>query len=215
VTSLYGFCGDPECDDADCITECRCERSSYPSCKYHSCYQCFLDRRADYMQCIFCARWHSPEFDTCFKCRPSTRGRDDAALAIRQLIYWRDGQACHYCNIQAGEAHLDPRVLRPNDDGMRYAQMHIDHIVPCAHGGTADEWNLQVLCEICNLAKGSKWWPGCKYENDRTALCRSYFTLGRYYFDQDTWERFHTEVQLWRLTRTWDPDTHLAAKRAA
>lgn len=33
---------------------------------------------------------------------------------------------------------------------------HVDHIVPLAKGGTDEMWNLQFLCEQCNLDKGAK-----------------------------------------------------------
>lgn len=204
-------CRNPDCDKAECITQCECERGEYPSCQYRSCYDCFLDRRSDYLECILCGSWHNPAFDTCFKCRPQTQGRDDAALALRQLILWRDGHTCKSCGINAGELHHDPRRVKPGDDGWCYAQMHIDHIVPCAKGGRADEWNLQILCEVCNTRKGSRWYVGCPYEEVRTRLCRTYFLLGRSYFNEENLDRFLDEWGRFRATRTWDPTAHKIA----
>lgn len=36
------------------------------------------------------------------------------------------------------------------------AQMHIEHIVPLAHGGTSDEANLWLACAWCNSHKGDQ-----------------------------------------------------------
>ncbi len=259
----FGPCRDPECPDIECVIECACERGTYPSCTYRSCYECFLDRSADYITCVFCGAWHSPEFDTCFKCRPRTRGRDDPAAALRQLILWRDNVICRYCGIREGELQADPRLVktacplrchaphrhrmpcppkcrdehkhrkpgdpgvceRPcaaehkhrllDDDGVRRAKIHVDHIVPCRRGGTADEWNLQALCGVCNIGKGSEWWPGCRHDKARTDLCRSYFILGKGYFGDEEWARFYAEVKSYRATGTWDPATHQDWRRIA
>src|SRR5215475_9226220 len=186
-------CNDPECLEDYCITECYCGRGRYPRCQYSSCYECFLDRRADHVSCVFCGKWHSPQFDTCFKCRPETRGRDDAALALRQLILARDSYTCQNCDAREGDVQVDPRRSRPaclpicylthehrltDDPGLIHATLQVDHIVPCAKGGTADEWNLHVLCGLCNAAKGAAWYVGCRYEDWRTELCRKYFLIG-------------------------------------
>lgn len=193
-----------DCDHQDCVEECWCGRGRYRSCQYKSCYDCFLDRRADYLECIFCGRWHSPQFDTCFKCRPQTQGRDDPARALRQLILHRDEYACRGCGAKAGD--LQPSFRDP--DTLIPAVLHVDHIVPCKVGGTADEWNLQVLCALHNYAKGSIWYVGCRYERVKTELCRLYFLLAPTYFDTETRARFNQEVALFRETNTWDPTTH-------
>jgi len=36
------------------------------------------------------------------------------------------------------------------------AQMHIDHIIPLAQGGTSDEANLWLACAWCNSFKGAQ-----------------------------------------------------------
>lgn len=34
-------------------------------------------------------------------------------------------------------------------------RLEYDHIIPLARGGSNTEWNIQLLCESCNRAKGS------------------------------------------------------------
>jgi 5-methylcytosine-specific restriction endonuclease McrA len=209
--------------DGDCIKDCSCGRGFFPACKYKSCYDCFLDRRADYIACIFCGRWHNPEFDTCFTCRPLTHGRDDAARALRQLILWRDQYACRYCGAVEGELQMDPRKIRPacqpncrwehshlikDDDGLRATTLHVDHIVPCKHGGRAVEWNLQVLCNVCNISKGATWYPGCRHDHTKTRLCKAYRLIANGYFSAPTLEDFMSEWGAFRATGTWDPARH-------
>ncbi|MGW5524838.1 HNH endonuclease [Gordonia sp. NPDC003950] len=36
------------------------------------------------------------------------------------------------------------------------AKEHFDHVVPLAHGGLNDITNIQLLCQSCNLTKGSE-----------------------------------------------------------
>lgn len=50
----------------------------------------------------------------------------------------RDGFACRYCG--RGEPDV---------------QLHVDHIVPRAEGGTDDLGNLITSCSTCNLGKGT------------------------------------------------------------
>jgi hypothetical protein len=47
---------------------CACGENYYDPEQYGSCYACYLDRHADYVECIFCARWHSPAYPTCYSC---------------------------------------------------------------------------------------------------------------------------------------------------
>ncbi len=209
--------------DSECWTDCFCGRGRYKTCRHTSCYDCYLDRRSEYVSCIFCGNWHSPDFDTCFKCRPLSRGRDDAARALRQLILWRDDFKCRYCGGVEGEMQYDPRTVRPrclydcrlehehrvkDSDGLRHIRLHVDHIVPCAQGGKANEWNLQTLCSVCNTAKGSTWYPGCRHDVEKTKLCRVYFLMARSYFTDSDREEFLAEREAYRATGTWDPDIH-------
>jgi 5-methylcytosine-specific restriction endonuclease McrA len=39
----------------------------------------------------------------------------------------------------------------------------VDHVVPLAKGGIESITNLQILCETCNLKKGSKLDPAVIY----------------------------------------------------
>jgi hypothetical protein len=109
------------------------------------------------------------------------------------------------CTIGCHQVHSH-RIK--DDDGVRHALIHIDHIIPCAKGGLADEWNLRALCGVCNVAKGAEWWPGCRHDKARTELCRRYFLLGTNYFTDEVWQRFYAEVKAYRVTRTWDPITN-------
>ena len=253
----YGIrpCRDPDCWDDLCIRWCNCDRGRYAACRFTSCYECYLDRQEGYVECIFCGKWHSDDFPTCFDCRVAQR--DEAGAALRQLILWRDNLTCRYCGIRQGEDQIDPRLVRPactprtcriphnhrracrkqckgrhehrkegddglcppkcdtrhshwlkHDDGLRHAILHVDHIVPCREGGTADEWNLQTLCGVCNIAKGSQWWPGCRHDAAKTKLCAAYFLISKSYFDDPSLEKFNQDVTLYRQTRTWDPQVH-------
>lgn len=135
---------------------CSCLRGWFNPQRWKTCYDCYLDRRAEYQSCIWCGTWHSPKFDVCYKCRP-IHGRTEAGSALRMDILIRDGR-CRNC----GSTQM------PN----------IDHIMPCAEGGTADPWNLQVLCHICNQRKGATWWPGCRWDETRRHLVRLYRIAG-------------------------------------
>ena len=208
--------------DEDCDTRalCECGRGYYHSCEYSSCYQCFLDRRADYVTCVYCDRWHSPEFDTCFSCRP--QGRDEAARDLKIMILARDSFQCGYCGAREGEEQVDPRLVRPkclpdcvaghnhrrpckpgcarrhrhrkegepgtcrpdcsaehrhlakDDDGIRPVRLHVDHIQPCSKDGTADPWNLQALCGVCNIGKSDAWWQGSRHHARRRLVMANY-----------------------------------------
>lgn len=61
----------------------------------------------------------------------------DVSSALRYRILARD-RKCRLCG--AG----------PSD-----SPLHVDHIVPRSKGGSSHEDNLQVLCQRCNVGKGS------------------------------------------------------------
>ncbi len=58
---------------------------------------------------------------------------------IRFKVMQRDGFKCRICGKSPAN---DPDIT-----------LHIDHIIPCAKGGTAEMENLQTLCSKCNLGK--------------------------------------------------------------
>jgi hypothetical protein len=57
---------------------------------------------------------------------------DDVKLAV----WTRDGGTCVRCGAST--------------------QLHFDHVIPFARGGSDGVENLQLLCRSCNLAKGSR-----------------------------------------------------------
>lgn len=109
----------------------------YDGDKYSSCYQCYRERRSMYVDCIFCGKWHDPKFNTCFQCRQIT-DRDEAARNLRLVIMARDRFTCAYC-------------------GDTESPLQVDHVLPCALGGTAAPWNLQTLCNMCNFEKADSF----------------------------------------------------------
>jgi 5-methylcytosine-specific restriction endonuclease McrA len=62
---------------------------------------------------------------------------------LRKGVFHRDKGRCQEC-----QRDLTGTVLI---EGV----MHIDHILPLAQGGTNDPTNLQLLCDECNLRKGT------------------------------------------------------------
>ena len=56
------------------------------------------------------------------------------------MILERDNFTCRYC----GHRDITKRSL------------HVDHVVPVAEGGKAEESNLVTACEDCNLGKGGR-----------------------------------------------------------
>jgi len=62
-------------------------------------------------------------------------GMTKARAQILRAVAERDGYVCRKCGATK--------------------DLHIDHIVPVACGGTNDLDNLQFLCRSCNMAKGA------------------------------------------------------------
>lgn len=156
--------------------DCACGRSSYNPDNYTSCFDCFQDRRSDYLDCVFCGRWHAPKFSTCFQCRQESPGRDEAGAHLRRLIHIRDGFTCRYCGDSDGP-------------------FQVDHIQPCAHGGKAEQWNLQTLCTPCNRAKGRDF-----TERDETQLhdsMEAYYSYLWEYLSVDEQQRLHAAMVRW------------------
>lgn len=61
--------------------------------------------------------------------------------AIRRRVAVLAEHRCGYCQIS---------------QQISGAQMHVEHIVPLAQGGTSDESNLWLACAWCNSFKGTK-----------------------------------------------------------
>lgn len=171
---------------------CDCERAEYDADRHNSCYQCFLDRIGDLVSCIWCGRLHGHQYATCFKCR-QIPGRDEAGKVLRLEILIRDGAACRYCGTTDGA-------------------MQIDHIKPCAKGGTIDPWNLQTLCAQCNRHKGSTWvksWSRfCQHALARQEMVEAYWTYLWQYLTAEQKERLTREVEDWLgADELWRPAT--------
>jgi hypothetical protein len=64
--------------------------------------------------------------------------------AVARLIE-RDGAYCARCGCD----WYDDR------DG----RMQVDHVIPVSLGGPHDDWNLQLLCGLCNNKKGTRLEP--------------------------------------------------------
>lgn len=62
--------------------------------------------------------------------------------AFRFRILKRDGFACQYCGGKPADGY----------------ELHVDHIVAIANGGTSTEQNLITACSLCNIGKSDK--PG-------------------------------------------------------
>lgn len=150
---------------------CDCGRGKYyEDEQYSSCYECFEERFADYSSCIYCGRWHSPRYNTCYQCRV-IHHREDAGRDLRISILMRDDFQCQNLRCRSRE------------------RAEVDHIFPCASGGTADVWNLQVLCHDCNHAKGRSWAIGSSHWGRRVALMQRYFTFWWDWLDDEERDR--------------------------
>ena len=57
---------------------------------------------------------------------------------LRFEVFSRDSFTCQYCGISPPDANL-----------------HVDHIIPVAAGGTNDIDNLATACQSCNTGKGA------------------------------------------------------------
>jgi 5-methylcytosine-specific restriction endonuclease McrA len=143
---------------------CECGDGYYDPFEHRSCYNCYLERREDHVECIWCGRWHSPRYATCYECRGRSE-RDEAARNLRLDILIRDDFTCRHCGDRTCP--------------------EVDHIKPCAKGGEATPWNLQVLCRTCNTNKWDTWWPGCRWDRTRIELMHLYFTFSWTLLDED------------------------------
>jgi 5-methylcytosine-specific restriction endonuclease McrA len=163
--------------------ECLCGRGYFNPEHYSACYTCYLERRECYLECIWCGRWHSPEYSSCYRCRRADPYRDEAARDLRLDILIRDDFTCRDCG-----SHDMPQV---------------DHIKPCAEGGQAKPWNLQVLCRACNLDKGRYWQPGSHWDDTRVELMHLYFTFGWSLLDGDERTQLVSDAGIYSDEFTW------------
>lgn len=62
-------------------------------------------------------------------------------------VFARDGGCCSLCGIAA------PLSLRGSHDD---AAPELDHIIPLSRGGHDADYNIQLTCRRCNLAKGNR-----------------------------------------------------------
>ncbi|MGA5543511.1 HNH endonuclease [Mycobacterium sp. NPDC051198] len=157
----------------DDSVRCCCGRGYYDPETYNCCYSCYVDRRSRLIRCILCGRRHSPEYNTCYTCR-SIPGRDEAATNLRIDILLRDDCRCRICGSTA--------------------QPEVDHIKPCAKGGTAVPWNLQILCHTCNHNKGVSWKLGRGADQARITLIHLYLTFGWHWLTEPERDQLITDA---------------------
>lgn len=79
--------------------------------------------------------------NSCFATSNENKGSRDINLRMRFLVMRRDHFKCCACGASPA---TDPSVV-----------LHIDHVIPWAHGGKTEMENLQTLCNKCNLGKGN------------------------------------------------------------
>jgi hypothetical protein len=114
----------------------------------------------------------------CAACAAYTRGLDHSTLGVICEICWnplKDRQAERAKKKGKGPAQTPPTVRKSQRhvsktkreriykrDGYRCVKcgreknLSIDHIVPLSRGGTGKDSNLQTMCVMCNVAKGSR-----------------------------------------------------------
>lgn len=165
------------------VEDCACGRGEYDPEEHRTCYACYLERREEYIDCIYCGRWHSPRYEICYRCRAAHPGRDEAARDLRIDILIRDEFTCRECGS--------------ND------QLQVDHIKPCAIGGDATPWNLQALCRDCNMDKGCDWQPGTAWDYTRIELMHLYFTFGWSMLDDDQRQQLIVDSGIYGDEFTW------------
>lgn len=67
--------------------------------------------------------------------------RKALSASLRWSVFARDGFTCRYCGAQAGQ------------DGV---ELHADHVLSVADGGTDTFDNLVTACQKCNGGKGAR-----------------------------------------------------------
>lgn len=61
----------------------------------------------------------------------------------REAVIARDGLRCAACGVV-------------REDGKYSPIFHLDHVIPICRGGVNALFNFQLLCESCNVRKGSQ-----------------------------------------------------------
>lgn len=80
---------------------------------------------------------------------------EDSPRSLRErLIRAERKRVTKRVRYEVFQKHANRCVIcgRSADDGVL---LHVDHVVALANGGTSDADNLQVLCEDCNIGKGT------------------------------------------------------------
>ena len=98
------------------------------------------------------------------------------------------------CQLDCTKQH--PHLIK-DDDGIRPVRLHVDHVKPCAKGGTADPWNLQTLCGVCNIGKGADWWDGSPHDQERRLLIAAYSTYLRGFLSEDEQRQLEIDAFGW------------------
>lgn len=125
-------------------SDCECGRVFKPITgdrEYRSCFHCSqLQNSSGRPSCALCSRRHSASYGACFACKAN--GLEDLAAHIRSVTTRRDAFTCAMCHGTEGS-------------------IEVDHILPVGgmHGGSADPWNVQVLCTSCQITKGKQYGP--------------------------------------------------------
>lgn len=79
--------------------------------------------------------------------KPDWRKAEDTRRWQRKALLNRSGGRCENCGDELNLIHGDPK------------QATRDHIVPRCEGGSDQMSNLQILCRVCNVAKGGDLLP--------------------------------------------------------
>ncbi len=87
---------------------------------------------------------------------------------VRFAVLNRDGFSCRYCGRSAPDVDL-----------------HVDHVIPVARGGTNDLDNLVTACADCNLGKGVTV-PDIEAVDTDSLLIEEFHTMIRRFVDEQS-----------------------------